>query len=389
MTSKDICAAVTLAKPLEMRVRQGHPWVYRDAIAAPPELADGTPVELRARDGAPLALGFWDAQSPIAVRLLTTDPQASLDALVITRLASALSRRRESIDLEQTNAFRWVHGEADGLPGVHVDLYAALAAVRFDGQGARAFYRHLSDRLIAVGRPLPVREVVDRAERDPGPPREIEVRENGLRFGVDPGRGQKGGLFLDQRDNRAAVGRRARGKRVLNLFGYTGGFSLYAAAGGALSTDTVDQARPAIDAARRNFERNQLGEADNRLHAEDAFVFLERAAAAGQRWDIVISDPPSFAPRKSAVAAACGAYRRLHTLAAAVVARGGLFCPASCSSHVSRAEFLATVEEGARAAGRRFHLEALHGAAEDHPVVPWFPEGDYLKFAMGTLESGK
>ncbi len=388
MTTWDSPAAVTLAKPLETRVRQGHPWVYRDAITSAGPIADGAPVLLRARDHSPLALGFWDAHSPIAVRLLTSDPATSLEALVRTRLASALGRRRAKLDLTQTSAFRWVHGEADGLAGVHVDLYADVASVRFDGAGARAFYRDLPEALRMVGGPM-VRAVVDREDRGAGAGGEIEVTENGLRFGVDLGKGQKGGLFLDQRDNRAEVGQRARDRTVLNLFGYTGGFSLYAAAGGARSTDTVDLARPALQAALRNFARNNLPAGPHRVHAEDAFAFLGRAAAAGDRWDIVISDPPSFAPRKSALGAARSAYRRLHMLAAAVVAPGGLFCPASCSSHLLREDFVATVEEGARAAGRRFQLLALRGAGDDHPVVPWFPEGDYLKFAMGTLEGGK
>jgi 23S rRNA (cytosine1962-C5)-methyltransferase len=387
MTSRDRYADVTLARALETRVRQGHPWVYREALAGAPALTDGTPVRLRARDGTPLALGFWDAQSPIAVRLLTTDPGAALEPLVLARLASALGRRREVIDGRQTNAFRWVHGEADGLAGVHVDLYGQVASVRYDGDGARAFYRTLPERLRAVAGQLDLATVIDRQDRGEGAPGEIEVRENGLIFGVDLQRGQKGGLFLDQRDNRAEVGRRARGQRVLNLFGYTGGFSIYAAAGGATATDTVDLARPALEAAQRNLERNRLAGAGHRMHAQDAFVFLERAAAAGQTWDIVISDPPSFAPRQSALPAALAAYRRLHALAAAVVVEGGLFCPASCSSHVSRRDFLASIEAGAADAHRRFRLHTVRGAGEDHPVVPWFPEGDYLKFAMGTLET--
>ena len=298
---------------------------------------------------------------------------------------SALARRRQQIDLERTDAFRWVHGEADGLPGVHIDLYGDVAAVRFDGAGARAFYQSLPEVLPGAARPLQLRGVVDRDRRDESST-EVEVRENGLRFTVDLGRGQKGGLYLDQRENRAEVGKRARGKSVLNLFGYTGGFSLYAAAGGARSTDTVDVARPALDAARRNFALNGLAEGAHRFHPEDAFDFLERAVAAGTRWDIVISDPPSFAPRQSALPVAGRAYRRLHQLAAAVVADGGLFCPASCSSHLGREPFLSTVEEGARAANRRFQLESLRGAGSDHPVVPWFPEGDYLKFAIGRIE---
>ena len=145
-------------------------------------------------------------------------------------------------------------------------------------------------------------------------------------------------------------------------------------------------ARPALEAARRNFALNRLPPGPHRFHAEDAFEFLEGASAAGNRWDIVISDPPSFAPRKNALPVALRAYRRLHTLAAAVVAEGGLFCPASCSSHLDREAFLATVEEGARAANRRFRLESLRGAGRDHPVASWFPEGDYLKFAIGRLE---
>ena len=211
------------------------------------------------------------------------------------------------------------------------------------------------------------------------------MRENGVRFGVDLARGQKGGLFLDQRDNRALVRTLAAGQRVLNLFGYTGGFSIYAALGGAAETTTVDVAAPAIEAARRNFERNGLPLAAAHLRAEDAFAFLERAAREGARWDLVISDPPSFAPSERALAAALPAYTRLHRLCAAVTAPGGTLCAASCSSHVDAAAFVETVTAGARAAGRTFTLVELRGAAACHPTLPSFHEGDYLKFAQGRL----
>jgi 23S rRNA (cytosine1962-C5)-methyltransferase len=389
-------AVVTLKKPIESRVRAGHPWVFRDALAAPPRLPDGATVLLRARDRRPLGLGFWDARSPIAARLLTGDGASAgdLGAVVRERLAAALARRLARLDRVHTNAFRWVHGEADRLPGLHVDLYADVAAVRFDGAGARAFYggAHALPALLqaaqAAARGSRLRAIIDREGRtliDGRAVSELEARENDLTFVVDLVRGQKGGLFLDQRENRAEVGRRARGRSVLNLFGYTGGFSLYAAAGGATRTDTVDLARPALEAARRNFTSNRLPLERAGLHAEDAFTFLEAAAARGQRWDIVISDPPSFAPRHSALPAARRAYRRLHRMAAAVTAPGGTFCPASCSSHFPRDEFMASVEDGVRAAGRELRLEALRGAGFDHPVVPWFPEGDYLKFAILEL----
>lgn len=375
---------VTLRKDLARSLRQGHPWIYRDALKEPPALADGAPVRIRSRDGRPLAFGFWDAKSPIAVRVLDGRPPAETRTLLRERLTEALARRLARLDRASTNAFRWVHGEGDRLPGIHVDLYDATAVVRYDGDGARAFYRELPDVLAEAADPLPIDAVIDRQER--GGAGELVVLENGHRFLVDLAHGQKGGLFLDQRENRAAVGARARGKSVLNLFGYTGGFSVYAAAAGARRTDTVDLAAPALETARRNFTANGLPVGEAGFFAEDAFAFLQAAAARRARWDIVISDPPSFAPSQRALAPARGAYRRLHRLAATVVAPGGLFCPASCSSHFPRAEFVASVEEGVRQAGRRGRIGELRGAGFDHPVLPIFPEGDYLKFAFVALD---
>ncbi len=379
--------AVTLAKDLARSIRGGHPWIYRDALTPDRPLPDGTSVEVRTRDGRPLARGFWDAKSPIAVRVLQAGPAATWhsdpQALVAERLRAALERRLARLDRAQTNAFRWVHGEGDELPGIHVDLYDDVAVVRYDGDGARAFYRKLGMLLTDGALPARARLVVDRETR--GAAGALTVRENGHLFDVDLAHGQKGGLFLDQRENRQEIAKRAAGKSVLNLFGYTGGFSVYAAKAGARSTHTVDLAKPAIEAARRNFEANALSSANAHFHAGDAFAFLTDAARRGETWDIVISDPPSFAPSKRALPAARRAYRQLHELAAAVTKPGGLLCPASCSSHFDRREFLASVEEGARAAGLRWTMDSLRGAGFDHPVRESFPEGDYLKFAIGRL----
>ena len=384
-------ASVFLKRNLARSVRRGHPWVYRDSVAGGGELRDGAPVELHTRDGRPLARGFWDASSPIAVRVLESGGPghrfAEPDTLIVQRLSTALERRLERLDLTRTNAFRWVHGEGDLLPGIHVDVYAAVAVVRFDGGGARAFYEPLESclRLAADGR-LPLDAVIDRDDRqDSAGQSEREVLEDGLRFSVDLAHGQKGGLFLDQRENRQLVAELARGKSVLNLFGYTGGFSVHAAANGARRTDTVDLARPAIEAARRNFALNRLSDADAGFHAVDAFAFLAAAVERGDQWDIVVSDPPSFAPRKDAVPAARKAYERLHGLAASVTRPGGWLCASSCSSHFGKEQFLHSIDAGARRAGRRWALEGLHGAAFDHPVLPAFPEGDYLKFAVGRV----
>jgi len=377
--------SVRLRKDLARSIRRGHPWVYRDALGGSPELEDGALVEVLGKDGRFLAVGFWDRDSAIAVRVLATEPGVDAGRLLAERLAAAAALRVARLDRERTTAFRWVHGEADRLPGIHVDVYGDIATVRFDGAGARGFYGDLSERLRAEPS-LGIRRVLDR-ERRANDDAELEVRENGVRFSVDLGRGQKGGLFLDQRENRAEVGARARGLRVLNLFAYTGGFSLYAALGGAARTDTVDVARPAVAAARRNFELNGLSvePAVAGFHAVDAFDFLERAAQREEKWDLVISDPPSFAKNRAGLPLALSAYRRLHRLVATVVAPGGLLVAASCSSQVDKPTFVASVEAGARAAGRRFELETLRAAGFDHPVLPAFPEGEYLKLAIGRV----
>ncbi len=389
--------AVQLQKDLRRTLRQGHPWVYREAIRAGVDsyagLLPGTWVEVTDKQGRAVACGFWDARGPIAVRVLDVAPVgapvrapiADRASLVRQRLRDALAVRRAGLDLRATNAFRWVHGEADRLPGIHVDLYADVASVRYDSEGSRAFYGDLPALLSSCDSTLPVRKVVDRDRRseDLAP---VAVVENGVGFLVDVGRGQKGGLFLDQRDNRQAVAAHAQGKTLLNLFGYTGGFSLYAARAGALRTDTVDVAGPALQAARRNFAHNHLDLRTAHFHAQDAFDFLARAVAERHTWDIVVSDPPSFASSQRSLPAARRTYVRLHALAARAVAPGGLLAAASCSSHITRSEFLSLVKAGIDQAGRRFTLQRYTGAGLDHPTLDVFPEGDYLKFALGMVQ---
>jgi 23S rRNA (cytosine1962-C5)-methyltransferase len=383
--------AVVLRKDLARSIRRGHPWLYRDALIAPEGLGDGDVVEVRTRDGRPIARGYWDAASPIAVRILESGGPghrfADAHELVSERLVAALDRRLVRLDLMRTNAFRWVHGEADLLPGIHADYYAGAAVVRFDGEGARALYVDIEECLrAAAGGRIELTHVLDREDRSPGAVDERTVLEDGATFIVDLANAQKGGLFLDQRENRLRVAAFAKDRTVLNLFGYTGGFSLHAALAGASRTDTVDVAAPAIEAARRNFAANGLSIDNAGFYAQDGFEFLAQAEKRGDRWDIVISDPPSFAPRKDAVPSALRAYERLHRLAASVVKPGGLLCASSCSSHVGREAFLATVEAGVRQAGRRWRLESVHGASFDHPVIEAFPEGDYLKFAIGHVD---
>ena len=376
-----------LTKDLRRSLSLGHPWIY-DRALTPARLAPGQLVEVADRRG-PLALGYADPASPIRVRVLTLDPSAELGpAWAATAAARAAGSRRSDPHLEGTDAIRLVHGEADRMPGLVVDLYGATAVAVTDGAGAAAFW---TERLAAAiegarGAGFRIDRVWLRARRGAGraftgdpPPAAVVVHEDGVRFEVDVRHGQKTGLFLDQRENRRYLAGISRGRRVLNLFGYTGGFSLHADRGGATRVVTVDQARPAIDAAARNIAASGLDRNKHELVCADAFAWLAEAHAAGRRFDLVVCDPPSFAPRAEALDAARAAYRRLNALALAVVAPGGLLLSASCSSHMTVADLRDAVAAAALDADRRVVVRAARGAASDHPILPAFPEGDYLK----------
>src|SRR5438552_2464531 len=250
MTTPTRPIPVTLRKNLRRTLSRGHPWVYRDALDHPPHLADGTLVELRTGDRRAAGVGYWDGRSSIAVRMLSPGSLSDAEATLRERLRASLRLRLDRLDLRRTNAFRWVHGEADRLPGIHVDLYDDVAVVRFDGAGARAFYVDLGASLAQTASPLPLRSAIDRQTGarlfGGSPPNTLVVLENGLRFEASPGVGGKGGLFLDQRENRERVEGLASGGPVLELVGRAGGFSVSDATAGARPADTVETPRPPL-----------------------------------------------------------------------------------------------------------------------------------------------
>jgi len=397
----------TLRRDLVRSIRAGHPWVYREAIAAPAGLPAGTVVDLRDRDGQFVARGLFDPSSPIALRIYTLDENEPIDeALFSRRLEEALALRRHlfTADAAPTDAFRLCHGEGDFLPGVIVDVYGPVAVLIFDGgeRGpARAFRDAIVKAVAALGQKLGIRAIYERLQRrsggggqlifgslpdSAGLPGELVVREHGVRFSVDVVHGQKSGLFLDQRENRRRIRDWAGGRSVWNGFAYTGGFSVCAALGGARRVVSVDRAGPALLAARRNFSLNGIDPDRHAFFTEDAFTHLAAAAARGERYDLVIVDPPSFAPTERAVPLALAAYRELHRLALAIVAPGGLLCAASCSSHVPEAAFLSTLAPAGLSAGRRLRILEVHGQPADHPAPLAFPEGRYLKFALLAVD---
>ncbi len=389
-------AQLRLRRDLRAAIGRGHPWIY-DRAAAPIEAAAGELVTV-VDDRGPVATAFVDPRGPIRARVLDLDPAAVIDdAWVHARAATAAGHRRLPPELAETDALRVVHGENDGLPGLTVDVYAGIAVVVFDGGAAAAFWEPrlpaVLAGLVAGGLTIAatwIRGV--RGERGAGRaadrgagavPALVTIREGTARFDVDVRHGQKTGFFLDQRANRARVAELASGARVLNLFAYTGGFSVRAGLAGAEHVTSVDLAAPAVAASVQHWRDNGLPAGRHDGVTEDAFGFLERAAASGRRWDVVVVDPPSFAPSEAALTQALPAYHRLNRLAHAVTARGGLLVSASCSSHVTETH-LRAVLANVGPPGRPVRVIEARGAAADHPTRPGFPEGRYLKLLLAV-----
>ncbi|UQA61975.1 class I SAM-dependent rRNA methyltransferase [Polyangium aurulentum] len=386
-------AGLTLTRTAIVSVRRGHPWVYREGIVRPPtDLPSGAVVELFDEAGERLGVGLWDAQSPIAARVFNAEGRLDERAL-IDRIERAFARR-DGLVGPDTDAYRLCNGEGDRVPGLVLDRYAHVAVLRLDGEHLESWIDRLTGPLARSLSARGVRTLVLRLGRDeagdrrirtlsgPDAPDRVMVRENGMVMEVDLAHGQKTGAFLDQRDNRARVRALGKGRsRVLNLYSYTGGFSLAAALGGATQVTSVDVASAAHATAQRSFRENGLDPAAHAFVSADAFAYLEGAARRGDRFDLIISDPPSFAPNERAKPRALAAYRKLHGALAQVIAKGGVLCAASCSSHITAEDFLSTLDDAAL--GRDdLSLVAMHGQPPDHPTSPAWFEGRYLKFAV-------
>jgi 23S rRNA (cytosine1962-C5)-methyltransferase len=386
----------------ERELRDGYPWVFAAAVVAQSdEGAAGDLTVVFDRRGRFLAVGIYDPRASIRVRVLQHSEPAVIDgAWFQARLQAAAEVRaplRRAPDARKTTGYRLVHGENDGLPGMVIDWYEGTAVFKlYTG----AWLPHLEDvlaALSAVQRPERVvlrfgRAVLEHrhdahglvdgqvlsGEALSGP---LLFCENGLRFEADPLRGHKTGFYFDQRDNRSRVEGLAAGKRVLNLFAYTGAFSVYAARGAAQHAVSVDVSKPALEAAQRNLERNRghpaIASCVHQTVAADAFDLLEKMHHDGGRFAMVIADPPAFANRRSQVEKALAAYRRLTRLSLGVLQAGGILVQASCSRQVSAQAFFTSVHQAARRAGRPLQEIARTGHALDHPVT--FREGAYLK----------
>jgi len=384
-----------LQRGLGRHLRAGHPWVFRKAVEKLPKIPAGSVVDLT-EGGKFVARGYFDPLSHIAVRVLTRDPREVIDgAFFRRRVRTAWQLRERLLDRTGTDSFRLIHGEADGLPGVVADLYAGTVVLKLYSAGLTPARGMLVDAL----RALPgVRAVLGRdqlagEEDEEGkggarllwgdePPDPVEILERGARFGVDVRRGQKTGFFLDQRENRALVGRLSRGASVLNCFCFSGGFSVNAALGGATRVFSVDQDADAIALARDNFLRNGLDPNAHDFLAADVFTLLSSFRDEGRRFEVVVLDPPAFAKSQRAVEAAIDGYASLNRQALEVVAPGGLLVTASCSARVTPEAFEGAVASAGVKAGVDLTLVEERYQPPDHPIRLQFPEGRYLKLLV-------
>ena len=379
----------TLELPGQLKrgLQAGHPWVYRDHVPRGFQAPSGSWVKLRC--GTYSAFALWDETSKIALRLFSEAgvPDA---AWVRERVANALELRRSLLD-SQTSAYRLLYGEGDGIPGLTVDIYGAFAVIVTYADSLEVVVPWVVRALAEL---LKLHGVVRRARVRDGeaprlevlhgrlPPRELIISEHGLRMQVDLFMGQKTGLFLDHRENRRFLGNLCANKRVLNLFSYTGAFSLYAARAGARSVTSVDMSQPAARAARANFELNGIDADQHEFLSEDVFEFLERTRQKGVTYDIVICDPPSFANSRDQQKNALRAYVSVNSSGLRVLEPRGIYAAASCTAQVSPDSFRGVLAEAAVNAKRRLQIFHDAGHAADHPIFVGHPEGRYLKFVV-------
>lgn len=381
---------IILKKGKEESLKRFHPWVFSGAIQAIEEgIEEGDTVRLVNRNGDFIAVGHYQEGS-IAVRVLTFEDREINDDFWHSRISSAL-KMRQSIgiaDSPSNNTYRLVHGEGDNLPGLIIDVYGDTAVMQAHSIGMHKVRKEIAKALIDVMESrisnvyyksettLPFMDATDMNGFIYGGSDNNVALENGLKFRVDWLKGQKTGFFVDQRENRSLLEKYAAGKRVLNMFCYTGGFSFYAMRGGAQLVHSVDSSAKAIDLTRENVSLNFPGDQRHEAFCEDAFKYLEKA---GDNYNLIILDPPAFAKHRGALHNALKGYTRLNQKAFEKIEKGGILFTFSCSQVVTKDHFRNAVFTAAALAKRNVRiLHQLHQPA-DHPINIYHPEGEYLK----------
>ena len=388
----------TLLNPKrDYSVAHHHPWIFSGAIrAVEGNPAPGETVAVENSRGVRLGWGSFSPSSQIRVRMLSFDPEREPDAEYVTGLvAAAIGRRADFWVNCYTNAFRLVHGESDGLPGVVADWYDGWVVVQLASAGAVFWQDTIVEALksfVPGCRGIYNRSDVDSRVREglstegavgvlagEEPPELIEIREGSIRYLVDVRKGHKTGFYLDQRDARAVVGSLANGTEMLNCFSYTGGFGLAARAAGAMSVTQLDISGAALEIAKKNAELDHLCGTKVEYVEADVFKQLRLYRDQGRKFDMIVLDPPKFADVKGQLMRATRGYKDINLLAMKLLRPNGVLATFSCSGAVSTELFETVCREAAFDAGRDFQVIARTGQAADHPVGLSFPEGRYLK----------
>lgn len=382
---------ITLKRGKEDSLNRFHPWVFSGAIATMPEsLEEGDIVDVVTHDGRHIGVGHYQIGS-IMVRILDFGNTAIDQSFFATRLAEALKLRKAlRLNREDNNAYRLVHGEGDFLPGLIVDIYGNTAVIQAHSPGMHFARTDIANALTSL-EGIDIKNVYYKSETtlpykahlDPqndyligGFETNVAI-ENGLKFHVDWLKGQKTGFFVDQRDNRSRLEHFALGRRVLNMFCYTGGFSFYAMRGGAELVHSVDSSAKAITLTDANVELNFPGDTRHKSFAEDAFKFLD--SMEKDSYDLIVLDPPAFAKHRSALKNALRGYQRLNAKAFEKISSGGILFTFSCSQAVNKDQFRLAVFSAAAQSRRKVRI--LHQLTQpaDHPINIYHPEGEYLK----------
>jgi 23S rRNA (cytosine1962-C5)-methyltransferase len=390
-----VVQAVARLKPRRERsVLKRHPWIYSGAVAAVQgQPAAGETVEVTDAAGAWLARGAYSPESQIRIRLWTWKESESVDgAFLAERVRRAVARRRESDRVGQANAYREVHAESDGLPGLIVDRYAEFRVIQVLSAGAECWRDALVEALAADGEVQGIYERSDVSVRElegleprtgpawgSEPPPRVRIEENEAAFWVDVRGGQKTGFYLDQRESRSRLTRGMAGKDVLNVFAYSGGFTVAVLKGGAASVQSLDSSAEALELAKENVALNGLPADKCAWTVGDAFVELRKLRDRAASFDVVILDPPRFAATAAQAERAARGYKDINLLAFKLLRPGGILCTFSCSGGVSPGLFEKIVAGAAMDAGVEAVIEEWLGQPWDHPVSLSFPEGRYLK----------
>jgi 23S rRNA (cytosine1962-C5)-methyltransferase len=385
-------ARVTLQPGREKSLAQWHPWIFSGSIATVEgSPAAGETVTVHDSSGKPLASAAWSPESKIRARVWSFDPHEKIDAAFFSTRVLAAVRARDALLDDAHNACRLIHGESDGVPGFVADLYGDVVVVQAFAAGAERWRDALIDALAEAThcRAVYERSSADVRELEGMPPREGPVRgtmpasvvlvEDGLSFAVDVAHGQKTGFYLDQRDNRRRVRQLASGREVLNCFCYTGGFTVAALAGGAKSVLSIDSSGEALALGRANVAANGFEPARAEWRDADVFAELRKLRDGARSFDLIVLDPPKFAPTAQHAEKASRAYKDINLLALKLLRPGGLLATFSCSGGISADLFQKIVAGAALDAKANAAVVGHFEASADHPVALNFPQGDYLK----------